>query len=110
MKHLALKQQKYQAAHLERKRIVLEREQTCLVSLHNQKLLHFCSNDYLNIAEDSRIKAAFAKAAHKHGLGSGSSALVAGYCNSHKELEERMAKFLKRERAILFNSGYHANL
>lgn len=73
-------------------------------------LLNFASNDYLGISRHPKIRRAFSKAAKKFGLGSGSSALISGYHAVHAELEQRFAEFLNRDRALLFNSGYHANI
>lgn len=73
-------------------------------------LLNFTSNDYLAISQHPKIRQAFSDGAQKFGLGSGSSALISGYHAVHAELEQRFAEFLNRDRALLFNSGYHANI
>lgn len=73
-------------------------------------LLNFASNDYLGISQHPKVREAFSESAHKFGLGSGSSALISGFHTVHAELEQRIAHFLKRDRALLFNSGYQANL
>lgn len=73
-------------------------------------MCNFTSNDYLNLSQHPDVKRAFAQAANDYGLGSGSSALVSGYHRSHQALEEAFADFLGRDKALLFNSGYHANL
>lgn len=73
-------------------------------------LINFCSNDYLGVSRHPLVLQAFSDGAKKYGLGSGSSALVCGYHREHAELEEQFAAFLRRDRAILFNSGYHANI
>jgi len=70
----------------------------------------FCSNDYLGLSGDPRIAAAFAGAAAQYGVGSGASHLVCGHGPEHAALEEALADFLDRERAILFSTGYMANL
>lgn len=80
------------------------------VDLSAPGLINFCSNDYLGIRQHPRILQAFSAGASKYGLGSGSSALIGGYYPVHAELEERFAKFFQRDSAILFNSGYHANI
>lgn len=73
-------------------------------------LVNFSSNDYLGLRQDPRVVQAFIAGAQKYGLGSGASALVDGYSFAQAELEECFADFLQREKALLFNSGYHANL
>jgi 8-amino-7-oxononanoate synthase len=70
----------------------------------------FNTNDYLGLATHPKVIAAFQQAAAEYGLGSGASPIVSGYSTLHHALEEAFAAFLKRDRAILFNSGYHANL
>ena len=82
------------------------------ISTHNDKqiLIPFCSNDYLSITKHPDVIKAYKQSADKHGLGSGSSAQIAGYSDAHHLLEETFADFLRRDKAILFNSGYHANL
>lgn len=72
--------------------------------------LVFCSNDYLGLARDPRIAAAFASAAGTHGSGSGASHLVCGHSREHEALEEELAGFLGRERTLLYSAGYMANL
>jgi 8-amino-7-oxononanoate synthase len=70
----------------------------------------FNTNDYLGLATHPKVIAAFQQAASEYGLGSGASPIVSGYSPLHHALEEAFSAFLKRDRAILFNSGYHANL
>jgi 8-amino-7-oxononanoate synthase len=70
----------------------------------------FCSNDYLGLAQDPRIAEAFAKAARATGAGSGASHLVTGHHREHHHLEEVLAAFTGRERALAFSTGYMANL
>jgi 8-amino-7-oxononanoate synthase len=70
----------------------------------------FCSNDYLGLSGDPRVAETFAHAAMRHGVGSGASHLVSGHGPEHAALEEALADFLGRERAILFSTGYMANL
>jgi len=78
--------------------------------IDGKKLLNFAGNDYLGLANHPDVKRAFAAAANEFGLGSTSSPLFSGYSRPHQTLEEAFATFLGRDRAILFNSGYHANL
>src|SRR5258706_930665 len=75
-----------------------------------QPLRNFCSNDYLGLARHPRLAAAAAAAAMQFGSGSGASHLVSGHSTHHHALEEELAAFLGRERALLFSTGYMANL
>ncbi|AZL16076.1 aminotransferase class I/II-fold pyridoxal phosphate-dependent enzyme [Rickettsiales endosymbiont of Stachyamoeba lipophora] len=72
--------------------------------------INFASNDYLCLAQDSTVKAAFKEGVDLYGLGSGASAMVTGYSQAHKDIEQKFAEFLNRDQAVLFNSGYLANL
>lgn len=80
------------------------------IDLAGERLLNFCSNDYLGLANDARLLAAAAEALHDYGLGAGASALLSGWTDLHEALCERLARFLQRERALVFSSGYLANL
>jgi 8-amino-7-oxononanoate synthase len=75
-----------------------------------RELLSFCSNDYLGLARDARVAEAFAAAARRWGAGSGASHLVTGHHAEHHALEEELAAFTGRPRAVLFSTGYMANL
>ena len=72
--------------------------------------INFSSNDYLNIAKSDEVKTAFIEGVKLYGFGSGSSPLISGYYTPTRKLEEAFAQTLKTEKAIFFNSGYHANL
>ena len=73
-------------------------------------LIAFCSNDYLGLAAHPRVVEAFVSAARQWGVGSGASHLVSGHCSEHHALEEELAAFTGRPRALLFSTGYMANL
>jgi 8-amino-7-oxononanoate synthase len=75
-----------------------------------REVLAFCSNDYLGLADHPSVVAAFVAAAHEWGVGSGASHLVSGHCREHHALEEELAAFTRRPRALLFSTGYMANL
>jgi 8-amino-7-oxononanoate synthase len=107
---LKKKLDKIENSCLSRQRHAITNRADNQITANQQKLINFSSNDYLNIATHPKVKRALAKGIEKFGLGSGSSALVSGYFSPHQALEERAADFLKRDRVILFNSGYHANL
>ena len=74
------------------------------------ELLAFCSNDYRGLARHPRVVEAFIDAAREWGVGSGASHLVSGHCREHHVLEEELAEFALRPRALLFSTGYMANL
>ncbi|EKF76091.1 8-amino-7-oxononanoate synthase [Alcanivorax hongdengensis A-11-3] len=78
--------------------------------VNGQRYLNFCSNDYLGLANDPEVIAAFQNAAGEWGVGSGASHLVCGHQRPHQDLEEALAAHTGRERALLFSTGYMANL
>lgn len=80
------------------------------VTVDGRPALDFCSNDYLGLARHPQVAAAMAAAAARHGAGSGASHLVAGHGVEHARLEEELAAFTGRTRALLFSTGYMANL
>ncbi|MEJ5260905.1 MAG: 8-amino-7-oxononanoate synthase [Anaerohalosphaeraceae bacterium] len=73
-----------------------------------QKVL-FCSNNYLNLAEDERIRKAAIEAIQEYGWGAGASRLICGTLRPHTELEEAFADWVGKERALFFPSGWSAN-
>ncbi len=75
-----------------------------------QQCIAFCSNDYLGLANHPAIIAAAQQAAAQWGVGSGASHVVSGHLRPHEQLEERLAAFVGRERALYFTTGYMANL
>ncbi|MBK7544045.1 MAG: 8-amino-7-oxononanoate synthase [Candidatus Competibacteraceae bacterium] len=75
-----------------------------------RRVVAFCSNDYLGLANHPAIVAAVREAAERWGVGSGASHVVSGHLRPHEELEERLAAFVGRERALYFTTGYLANL
>ena len=77
--------------------------------LDGQPVLLLCSNNYLGLADHPRVREAAADAAMRWGVGAGASRLVSGTMTIHRRLEQRLAEFKRRERALLFGSGYLAN-
>lgn len=75
-----------------------------------QTLVSFCSNDYLGLSAHPEVIAAFRSAALEYGVGSGASHMVTGHCRVHDQLEEELAAFTGRDRALLFSTGYMANM
>jgi 8-amino-7-oxononanoate synthase len=98
------------AAHLYRQRPLLEGPQGPEVVVDGQALLAFCSNDYLGLANHPEVIAAMRAGAERWGVGGGASHLVIGHSTPHHELEEALAEFTGRPRALLFSTGYMANL
>lgn len=97
-------------AQLYRVRRVVEGGHGVEIVVDGQRCLNFCSNDYLGLAADPRVAAAAKRALDEAGTGSGAAALVSGYNREHRALEEELADFLQRPRALLFSTGWAANL
>ncbi len=95
---------------LYRLRRLLEGPQGPEVVLDGERCLNFSSNDYLGLAADPRLKEAAKHALDEYGVGSGAAHLVTGHSKAHHALEEELAAFTGRPRALLFSSGYMANL
>lgn len=84
-------------------------QQVCL-EIGGQRLINFGSNDYLGLAADPRLAAAAAEASLQQGTGAGASPLVTGRSAMHERLERELAAFEGTERALVFSSGYAANV
>ncbi|MFA5493981.1 MAG: 8-amino-7-oxononanoate synthase [Porticoccaceae bacterium] len=97
-------------AHLYRTRKVLDSPQSAEVVMDGRPMLAFSSNDYLGLAAHPEVTAALQRAAERYGAGSGASHLICGHSREHHALEEELADFCRRPRALLFSSGYMANL
>jgi glycine C-acetyltransferase/8-amino-7-oxononanoate synthase len=80
------------------------------VVLDGQPVLLLCSNNYLGLADHPRVREAAADAAMRWGVGAGASRLVSGSMTAHRRLEEALAEFEGTEAALLFGSGYLANM
>jgi len=89
---------------------VAQSAQGPLMKINGQPYLTFCSNDYLGLANHPSLVAAFKSAADEFGVGSGSAHLINGHSQYHEQLEHALAEFTGREAAILFSTGYMANL
>jgi 8-amino-7-oxononanoate synthase len=96
--------------HLYRRREVLAGAQGVEVVVDNRRLLAFCSNDYLGLANHPEVVRALQDGAARYGAGAGASHLVSGHGAAHHALEEELAAFVGTERALLFSTGYMANL
>jgi 8-amino-7-oxononanoate synthase len=80
------------------------------LTVNGRELLAFCSNDYLGLANDAQIVAAMCDGARRWGAGSGAAHPVSGHLRPHQQLEEALAAFIDLPRALLFSTGYMANL
>jgi len=95
---------------LYRQRRTLQTPQQPLVQVDGREYLAFCSNDYLGLANHPDVIKSFQDAANLYGVGGGASHLVNGHSQAHHELEEALADFTGRPRALLFSTGYMANI
>lgn len=98
------------AADLYRQRPLLQSPQGPQVVVDGQPLLAFCNNDYLGLANHPEVIKAWRDGAERWGVGGGASHLVIGHSSPHHALEEALAEFTGRPRALLFSTGYMANL
>ena len=80
------------------------------LGVDGKPLLSFCSNDYLGLANHPDVVRAFKRGLDEYGAGSGASHLVTGHTAAHQALEEELADFTGRSRALLFGSGYMTNV
>ncbi len=93
-----------------RQRRLLDGAQGVRVSLDGLALLSFCSNDYLGLARHPGLAAAVSQALPQMGVGAGASHLVTGHHAEHHAFEQEFAHFVGLPAALLFTSGYMANL
>ncbi len=98
------------AAQLYRVRRVVEGAHGARLRVDGRDCVNFCSNDYLGLAADPRLAEAAQRALSRSGTGSGAAALISGYNREHQALEEELAAWLGRPRALLFSTGWAANL
>src|SRR5580698_6612943 len=99
-----------EAADLLRHNVAIDGPQGAIVRRGGRELRNFSSNDYLGLANDPRVRWGAAEAALQFGGGSGASRLLGGDLPIHRELEEALARLKGTEAALLFDSGYQANL
>nr|WP_262927327.1 8-amino-7-oxononanoate synthase [Phytohalomonas tamaricis] len=93
-----------------RQRRLLQTPQAPCCRIDGRDVLAFCSNDYLGLAADPRLAEALAEGARRFGVGGGASHVVNGHSEAHERLEHALAELTGRSRALLFSSGYQANL
>ncbi len=104
----ALEQRRQQ--HLYRQRQTLDSAQGVEITIDGKRYLSFCSNDYLGLASHPDLVKALIEGAQRFGVGSGAAHLITGHSYAHEALEEDLAAFTGQPRALLFSTGYMANL
>jgi len=103
-----LDQQRQQ--HRYRTHKVFDSPQQVHSKVDGKDVISFCSNDYLGLANHPQLRAAFQQGAENWGVGAGAAHLVNGHRRPHQALEEALAEFTGQPRALLFSTGYMANL
>jgi 8-amino-7-oxononanoate synthase len=93
-----------------RQRRLLDSPQAEHIVANQQPYLSFCSNDYLGLANHPELIATMQKAAGDSGVGSGASGLITGHHRYHDDLEKQLAAFVELPAALLFSTGYMANI
>ena len=107
---LAVQTAERESAQLLRRLRTIEHADGPWLETGGRRLLSFCSNDYLGLAQHPQLIAAFKRVADDEGVGSTSAHLVCGHRAEHAMLEEALALWTRRDRALLFSTGYMANL
>ncbi|MFZ0105499.1 MAG: 8-amino-7-oxononanoate synthase [Thiobacillus sp.] len=98
------------ADHLERRRRLLDGAQGAHVTIDGQRVISFCSNDYLGLAADPALVSAAHAALDVCGVGAGAAHLITGHHRYHEDFEHAFARFVGKPAALLFSTGYMANL
>jgi len=107
---LAADLEKLDSQGLKRSRRLLETPQGAHVRVDGRNYVAFCSNDYLGLASHPELIDAAREGAARYGVGAGASHLVLGHTKAHHDLEEALAGFVGLPRALLFSTGYMANV
>ena len=110
MSEVAERLEELRESGLHRRLRLVESPQAPRVLLDGNPVLLLCSNDYLGLADRAEVRDAAAQAALRWGAGAGASRLISGNMEPHRRLEERLAAFKGYEAALLFGSGYLANI
>ena len=95
---------------LKRRRTVLESPQSVRIIIDKCEYLSFCSNDYLGLANHPELIQAACLGAQQYGVGAGASHLISGHSEAHHLLEDKLAQFIGFSSALLFSTGYMANM
>ncbi|MEY3807738.1 MAG: 8-amino-7-oxononanoate synthase [Pseudomonadota bacterium] len=108
--HLATRLNDLALQGLYRSRRVVTSPQGIELTIDGKKVVNFCSNDYLGLANHPDVVHAFKAAVDRYGVGSGSAHLICGHSAAHHALEDELAAFTGRDRVLLFSTGYMANI
>jgi 8-amino-7-oxononanoate synthase len=105
------RQHAQRAEHLLLRRLrVVEACDGATIMVDGKRLLNFASNDYLGLAQHAAVRESLIAAANRWGTGAGAAHLLGGHRQPHAQLEDDLARWTGRERALLFSTGYMANL
>lgn len=96
--------------HLERRRLLLDGAQGAHVTINGQRVVSFCSNDYLGLAADPALIRAAHAALDQCGVGAGAAHLITGHHRFHHDFESAFSSYIGKPAALLFSTGYMANL
>ena len=107
---LAAQLAEIEASGLKRHRRLLQGPQGAHVTVDGRQFVAFCSNDYLGLAADADLVRAAQEGAERYGAGAGASHLILGHSAAHHALEQALAGFVNLPRALLFSTGYMANI
>ena len=99
-----------EARGLARTRRLLQSPQSARVTVEGRDYVAFCSNDYLGLASDPRLIEAVREGVERYGVGAGASHLISGHGEAHEALEQALARFSGLPRALVFSTGYMANI
>jgi glycine C-acetyltransferase/8-amino-7-oxononanoate synthase len=102
--------EKLKASHQLRQTRLVESGPGSVISMEGRSVILMASNDYLGLTTDIRLKRAAISATETFGVGSGASRLISGTLPPHRDLEAALASFKGTEAALVFGSGYHANI
>lgn len=110
MKNLSASLAEKKQQHRYRKRRISDSAQQITMTVDGRDIVSFCSNDYLGFANHPKLKQAAITGIKKYGVGSGAAHLINGHSRAHHQLEEELAAFTGYPRALLFSTGYMANI
>ena len=105
-----LEMQKIKELGLYREIRKIEKIEGKYINIAGKSYIDFSSNNYLGLRDDKRIILSGKEAAEKYGAGSGASRVVTGNSSIYSRLEEKIAEFKGKDKALIFNSGYDANI
>jgi 8-amino-7-oxononanoate synthase len=98
------------AQGLLRQRSTVQTPQSPHIEVDGRACLSFCSNDYLGLAHHPQLTAALQQGAAQWGVGAGAAHLISGHFEAHQQLEQQLAAFVGQPEALLFSTGYMANI